>query len=164
VRQRLEFWADLNRDVFQFVLDSSMKAHQYIAVRVEDLVVGNEPCFRRLAAFLGLTDKETSERVPLAIEKNRGHKSSYFGHHCTCLRGFAIFDFIYKASTDKGGAGTPEIRSEVERKAQLDEDAASALKFWGYSTEEYALRQPCEELEWMDAIRRRKGPLPGDKP
>jgi len=57
-----------------------MKANQYLPVRIEDLVVGNDKCFRRLAAFVGLTKAEMDELVPKAIEANRGHAGSYFGH------------------------------------------------------------------------------------
>ena len=140
LRQRLEFWADLNRDIFNYALQSSMKSNQYLAVRIEDLVVGNEACFRRIAAFVGISKNEADKLVPIAIEANKGHAGSYFGRKWT-----------------------PQTKTNVEKKARLDEVAKSALAFWGYDTDAYDFTLGCEELPWLSQMRKAKGPLPGDE-
>ena len=137
--QKLQFWADLNRDIFEYALNH-LGAHQYVAVRVEDLVLGNRACYDRLAAFIGLSPAEAAARVPKAIEANRGHESSYLGNKWN----------------DK-------IKSKVERVVSHSSRARPQFSFWGYEPEKYAFSVPCEEMPWLKQMRAKKGPLPGDK-
>lgn len=75
---RLEFWARLNRDVYNYgkqVLNSST----YFALRIEDLALGDpRPTLRKLAKFLGRPEPRGAELDRLA-ELCSGHAKSYGG-------------------------------------------------------------------------------------
>lgn len=140
LRTRLNFWADLNRDIFQFALHSKMKAHQYIPVRIEDLVTSNNPkCFRRFAHYLNITEDHMDQLISKAMASGKGHEGSYLGR--------------------KWDKNTQHV---VIHAAKHDEKAQTELQFWGYGNDSYGLKQDCEELEWLKLMREAKGPLPGD--
>jgi hypothetical protein len=103
-------------------------------------VLGNEPCFRRLAHYLGLTPKEVNERIVKTIAANRGHESSYLGH---------------KWSHD--------LKVQVENAMAHNEHVKNDFSFWGYMTNDYKLSADCESLDWLKLMRQKKGPLPGDQ-
>src|SRR5262249_48824271 len=139
IAKKVNFWADLNRDVFQFALESGMKANQYIAIRIEDLVAGHEPCFRRLAHYLNLSPEELEVKVPASIKANQGHEGSYFGNEWN-----------------------KNMKNMVETGVKHDSYVLPQFDFWGYQPDEYKLTKDCESLEWMKLMREREGPLPGD--
>ena len=115
-----------------------MQSHQYIALRSEDLVTGNRQCYVRLAKFLGIPQQELENLVSTVIESNRGHERSYLGNK-------------YNATT----------REEII--SQLRDIPEEKFAFWGYRRDSFSLSNDCESLEWMNLIRKAKGPLPGDQ-
>ena len=139
LRQHLDFWSDLNRDLFSFALTSAMTADQYFAVRIEDIVLGNEAVFHRLAAFIGLTKEQAAVAVPKAIAHARGFEASYFGRQWNA-----------------------RDRREVELKAGIYPKPREALLFWGYNVDAFNFTATSEHLPWMQAMRRAKGRLLGD--
>jgi hypothetical protein len=141
IGQHFAFWADLNRDIFEYVMQSSLHADQYLAIRVEDLVVGNEACYRRLAAFVGSAGAADGfqERLQSAVKASRTHVSSYFGKKWS-----------------------PGLKHEVEQHTRGHRAAKLALEFWGYDAASYNFTADCEHAPWLAALRARKGPLPGD--
>jgi hypothetical protein len=136
---KLDFWADLNRDVFEYALNSNMGPHQYVAIRVEDLVMGNSACYKRLAAFIGIQPQDMETRVEKSIEANKGHMSSYLGNKWT-----------------------DDVKATVENRVEHNSRAKNQFDFWGYHGDSYSFTKECEELEWMKLMRAKKGPLPGD--
>ena len=142
-KKPIEMWADLNRDIFQFVLQSKMKANQYFALRVEDIVLGDSRCFENLIKFLNLDSKTVEskafkENLARAIETSHAHKRSYFG-------------LKFK----------PSDRMQL---LKVDSTAASdQLKFWGYATDSMSLEKDCTDLPWMRELRNAKGALPIDE-
>jgi hypothetical protein len=116
-----------------------MKADQYIAVRSEDLVLGNYACYKRLAAFLKLPESLISEMVNASITLNLGHEQSYMGNK-------------YNDTTRDNLYESLKTNNRVEERFAL----------WGYEKNSFRLTLDCESLPWMDQVRERKGPLPGD--
>jgi hypothetical protein len=102
-------------------------------------VLGNEACFRRLAHYLPLPPDEMEVRIPRAIVANGGHESSYMGN--------------------KWGK---DLKHEVEHVMKHNKHTLPDFDFWGYAPEDYRLSRDCESLPWMDLMRKKKGPLPGD--
>jgi len=139
LKSKIDFWADLNRDVFEFALESGMRADQYVAIRIEDLVLGNEPCYRRLAHYLRMSPEEVSKLVPKAIAANRGHEGSYLGKKWSA-----------------------QLKTHVEDVMVKDAHVLGDFAFWGYKANEYKLSVDCESMAWMERMRAKKGPLPGD--
>lgn len=139
LKQRLDFWADLNREIFEYAMESSMAADQYLAIRTEDIVAGNYECFKRLATFIGLTDEQMNLLVPRAVDSSRGHMSSYYG-----------------------SKWKDDVKLRTEHVADADAVGSKQLQFWGYNTKAYGLSLHCEELPWLQLTRNKKGPLPGD--
>ena len=139
IQQRVEFWADLNMDVFEYALEN-LAPHQYVMVRVEDLVLGNEKCYRRLAAFMGLSPEQAAQLIPGAIAANSGHESSYLGNKWS-----------------------DRLKARVENRVSHSDRAKAAFDFFGYSAEDYALTRDCDDLDWLKRVRERnKAKLPGD--
>jgi hypothetical protein len=108
-------------------------------IYIADLVVGNQPCFRRLAHYLNLSEEEIDIRVPKAIHANYGHEGSYFGHKWDS-----------------------ETKSETESAVVHDPHALPQINFWGYTPNKYDLALDCESLPWLQRMREAKGKLPGD--
>jgi hypothetical protein len=106
-----------------------------------DLVLGHEPCYRRLAQFLRISPEEVNAKIYKTIEANRGHESSYLGNKWSS-----------------------ELKERVEASMAHNKHVLDDFDFWGYQVDNYKLTKDCESLPWMDAIRKAKGPLPGDLP
>jgi hypothetical protein len=139
LQARINFWSDLNREVFEFVLESDMKANQYMAIRVEDLVMGNTACYKRLARYLNMQPSIINDRVDKAAKANQGHEGSYLGKKWS-----------------------HELKTEVEAAMMNNPRAKAEFEFWGYKADDYVLATDCESLQWMERLRQKKGPLPGD--
>lgn len=50
----------------------------------------------------------------------------------------------------------------MELAVKHDSKIAADFDFWGYKRNEYSLSLDCESLPWMEKMRDRRGPLPGD--
>jgi len=104
-----------------------------------DLVLGNEACYKRMAAYLKLPPDEIRNLVPGAIEANRGHESSYLGRKWTA-----------------------DLKRHVESVMTENNHTIPDFSFWGYRPDDYVLHKDCESLDWIIRMREKKGPLPGD--
>jgi hypothetical protein len=135
-------WADLNREVFEYALESPMSANQYFAMRVEDLVQGQSSCYENLVKFLDIPPFEVSgvnitERMQKAMTGSMTHSKSYFGQKYS-------------------------YNERLQMQNVKSKKARDALKFWGYSETKFGLSVDCTEMPWMAEFRKRKGKLPTD--
>ena len=117
---------------------SYARTHKKLTSKI-DLVLGKEPCFRRLAHYLNIPLEELNRRIPDAIKANQGHESSYLGHKWS-----------------------QELKNQVESAMINNKHTLKDFAFWGYKPDNYALSLECESLPWLSQMRAKKGPLPGD--
>lgn len=102
-------------------------------------MLGNAVCYRRLGYYLGFSRAEIEQKLENVVERGKGHLGSYLGRK-------------WKAQT----------KLEVERAIDTDKYVKPLFEFWGYRWDEYNLSKPCEDLPWLELMRAKKGPLPGD--
>lgn len=134
-KKPIEMWADLNKDVFDFVLESNMNSDQYFAIRIEDLVSGDRNCYESLLRFLNppnnFTQEVIEEKLSRLIKTSKTHRRSYFG-------------LSLKAGERAGLINLGKQKSP------------EALSFWGYSLNNFTQSISCTSLPWIKILNEKK--------
>lgn len=134
--RNIEMWAAMNQDIFDFAR-STLRAHQYYAVRIEDLVDGKRHCYDHLVRFLGLRN---TTQLDMALnttmhEEMMPHSTSYFANK-----------------------NTPSERREMLLLEKQSPEVRRALRFWGYDVRTMRdTKTDCLNLPWLKLMRKAKG-------
>jgi hypothetical protein len=123
LESRLEFWADLNLDLFNLAR-TQLEPHQYLAVRTEDFVASKLACYQRLARFVNADASKAQSGMPSAMNHSARHIDSYFGKQTLPESKKSIFAAVARA------------RPQVRR----------ALALYGYAEAAFKFTKECGEL------------------
>jgi len=119
---RLEFWTDLNMDVYH-IASAQLSHSQYLVVRTEDLVLGTKSCFTRIARFVNANAEHTALHLGKAQNHSTAHVGSYFGRKFSIEERKMLIAAAYRAK--------PRVKA--------------ALALFGYSDSAFKLTSTCEE-------------------